>query len=71
MTMALTPDERKRRLGFGGLSKVARITRRSLGHVSQVNSEKRADPVVERAIVREITRKHADIGPADIWPMAG
>lgn len=66
--MPLTPDERKRRLGFGGLTKVARITRRTLGHVSQVNSEKRPDPVVARAIVREITRKHADVSPEDIWP---
>lgn len=66
--MPLTPDERKRRLGFGGLTKVARITRRTLGHVSQVNSEKRPDPVVERAVVREIIRKHPDIAPEDIWP---
>ena len=68
--MALTPDERKRRLGFGGLSKIARITRRTLGHVSQVNAEKRPDPVVERAVVREITKKHPDIRPEEIWPQS-
>lgn len=66
--MPLTTDERKRRLGFGGLTKIARITRRTLGHVSQVNSEKRPDPVVERAIAREIVRKHPDISPEDVWP---
>lgn len=69
--MPLTPDERKRKLGHGGLTKVSRITRRTLGHVSQVNSRKRPDPVVERAIVREIIKKHPDISAEDIWPMAG
>ena len=68
--MPLTPDERKRRLGFGGLTKIARITRRTLGHVSQVNSEKRPDPVVERAVVREITRKHPDVSPDEVWPQS-
>jgi hypothetical protein len=66
--MPLTPDQRKRLLGFGGLTKVSRITRRTLSHVSRVNSEGRRDPVVARAIVREITRKHADILPDDVWP---
>lgn len=68
--MALTPDERKRLLGFGGLAKISRRTRRTLGHVSQVNAEKRPDPVVARAIVRAITRKHTDIQPEQVWPMS-
>ena len=68
--MALTPDQRKRLLGFGGLTKVSRITRRTLGHVSQVNSEKRPDPVVARAVVREITKKHPHIAPEEIWPQS-
>ena len=68
--MPLTPDERKRRLGFGGLSKIARMTRRTLGHISHVNSENRRDAVVERAIVREITRKHPDVSPEIVWPQS-
>lgn len=66
--MPLSPDERKKRLGFGGLAKIARRTRRTIGHVSQVNAEKRPDPVVQRAIAREITKKDPAIAPADIWP---
>lgn len=66
--MTLTPDERKRKLGFGGLTKIAKRTRRTLGHVSQVNARKRADARVERAITSEIIRAHPDIAPADVWP---
>jgi hypothetical protein len=68
--MALTPDERKRLLGFGGLTKISRRTRRTLGHVSQVNGEKRPDPVVVRAIVRAITKKHPTVDPNEVWPMS-
>ena len=68
--MAMTPEERKKRLGFGGLTRIARRTRRTLGHVSQVNSEKRPDPVVQRAIAREIVTKHPDVAPAEVWPAA-
>jgi hypothetical protein len=68
--MPLTPEERKKKLGFGGLKKVARRTRRTEGHVSQVNSEKRPDPVVQRAITRDITKKHPDVNPSDIWPQS-
>jgi hypothetical protein len=66
--MPLTPDERKRRIGFGGLTKVARKTKRSLGHVSQVNAETRRDDKVERAITREIIRRNPEIDPATVWP---
>ncbi len=65
--MTLTPDERKRKLGHGGLTKVARRTRRTLGHVSQVNSGDRLDAVVIRAITRDILKRNPDITPADIW----
>jgi hypothetical protein len=66
--MPLTPDERKRKLGFGGLTKVAKKTRRALGHVSQVNAEGRRDPKVERAITREILKRDPAMDPAAIWP---
>lgn len=66
--MAMTPGERKMWLGDGGLTKVAKRTRRTLGHVSQVNKVTRRDPVVERAIVRAIVAKNPDISPDVIWP---
>lgn len=68
--MPLTPDERKRKLGFGGLTRVARRTKRTVGHVSQVNSESRRDRKVERAILRAIIEKHPDIAPAEVWPVS-
>lgn len=66
--MALTPEERKMWLGHGGLSKVARRTRRTLGHVSQVNKGTRPDPVVQRAIERAITAANPEIAPEQVWP---
>lgn len=66
--MPLTPDERKRKLGFGGLTKVAKKTKRALGHVSQVNGESRRDRRVERAITREILKRDPSIDPTTIWP---
>jgi hypothetical protein len=66
--MAMTPGERKMWLGDGGLTKVAKRTRRTLGHVSQVNKVTRRDPVVERAIVKAITKNNPNIAPADVWP---
>lgn len=70
--MPLTPEQRKEKLGFGGLAKVARITRRTLGHVSQVNKapQLRPDPVVQRAITREILKKHPELQPAEVWPQS-
>ena len=68
--MILTPDDRKKKLGRGGLSKVARMTKRTAGHVTEVNAGRRRDDVVERAIIREITRLHPDVDPAEIWPVA-
>lgn len=70
--MPMTPEERKQRLGFGGLTKIARRTRRTLGHVSQVNKnpQSRPDERVMRAITREIMKNHPDIEPADVWSAA-
>ena len=68
--MGMTPDERKMWLGHGGLARIARRTRRTLGHVSQVNAKNRPDPVVQRAITREITQKNPDIRPETVWPMS-
>jgi hypothetical protein len=66
--VALTPDERKMRLGLGGLARVARRTKRTLGHVSQVNAESRRDKKVERAITREILKRHPELDAESIWP---
>lgn len=66
--MTLTPDERKMRLGHGGLARIARRTRRTKGHVSQVNAGKRPDEVVARAITREIVAKNPDVRPEQVWP---
>jgi hypothetical protein len=66
--MAMTPAERKMWLGDGGLTRIAKKTRRTLGHVSQVNKVTRRDPVVERAIVRAITAANPAIAPEQVWP---
>lgn len=68
--MTLSAEERKRWLGHGGLARVARITRRTIGHVSEVNRNGRPDPVVQRAITREIVAKNPDIMPEQVWPMS-
>lgn len=66
--MPLTPEQRKNYLGHGGLVRIARRTKRTKGHVTEVNRERRRDEVVERAITREITTKYPAIAPADVWP---
>lgn len=68
--MALTPDERKMWLGHGGLARVARRTRRTKGHVSQVNRELRGDPRVTREITRLIVERNPTISPEHVWPVA-
>lgn len=50
--MPLSRIERKERLGFGGQSKIAKRTKRTRGHVSQVVNGIRHDPRVERAVAR-------------------
>lgn len=71
--MALSPDERKMWLGHGGLSRIARKTKRTLGHVSQVNKnpELRPDKKVIGAITREVVARNPAIRPEDVWPLAG
>lgn len=69
--MALTPEQRKVKLGHGGLSRIARRTRRTPSHVSQVNRGLRPDERVVRAITQLIVEKNPDIKPDDVWPMAG
>ena len=54
--MALTPAERKAALGHGGMAKLARRTRRTLGHVSQVIHGKRRDAKVERVAAAMLSR---------------
>lgn len=61
--MTLSVHERKERLGHGGLSKIARRTKRTLGHVSQVVSGTRRDPRVERAVARAI-----GMPLEEVWP---
>lgn len=68
--MPLSADERKKLLGHGGLTRIAKRTKRTPGHVSEVNRTGRPDPVVQRAIAREIAKKHPDIRPDDVWPIA-
>jgi len=68
--MPLTPDERKERLGHGGLRKLAKRLRVTEGHVSQVNRRKRPDARVERAITRDILKRHPELSEADVWPSA-
>lgn len=61
--MTLSSYERKERLGYGGLSKIARRTKRTLGHVSQVVRAKRRDARVERAVARAIGRPLEEVWP--------
>lgn len=68
--MALSAEERKVGLGRGGLTRIARRTKRTVGHVSEVNRNGRPDAVVQSAITREIVRKNPDISPEQVWPMS-
>jgi len=68
--MALSFYERKERLGYGGLTRIARRTKRSLGHVSQVMKGGRRDPRVERAIARAIGEPVEDVFPEFYHPQS-
>lgn len=52
--MAMTAIERKAALGYGTATKIAKRTRRSLGHVSQVISGTRRDAKVEAEVAARI-----------------
>lgn len=67
--MALTPAERKGKLGLGGLKAVAEHLGVTEGHVSQVNSGKRRDVAVEGLITARILELHPTTDPATIWPV--
>ncbi len=71
--MALSADQRKKLLGRGGLSSVARRTKRTPSHVSQVNKwpELRPDERVIDEITRRIVAKNPAIRAEEVWPMAG
>lgn len=68
--MPLSAEERKKLLGHGGLTRIARRSGRSIGHVAEVNKrpEVRPDEKVMRAITREIVKQHPHIAEGDIWP---
>lgn len=66
--MALSPEDRKKLLGHGGLTRIARHLGRTPGHLSEVNRKLRPDKKARAAIVREIVKKHPDISPDDVWP---
>lgn len=66
----MTPEERKKLLGYGGLARIARRLRVTQGHISQVNGLGRPDKKARAAIAREIAKKHPNVSPADVWPAA-
>lgn len=68
--MALTPAQRKEKLGFGGLKAIAEQCGVKQGHVSQVNSEKpgKESRRIRDAITAAILQKHPQTDPAEIWP---
>lgn len=51
--MTLTVSERKARLGRVG-ARIARQTKRTTGHVAEVVSGRRRDPVVEKNVARRL-----------------
>jgi hypothetical protein len=66
--MALTPDERKKLLGHGGLARAAKLAKRSRSHMTQLNQLLRRDEKGERAITRVIVEKHPNVDPGTVWP---
>lgn len=66
--MPLSRIERKERLGFGGQKKIARRTKRTRGHVSQVVNGSRRDAVVERAVARAIGLPVEEVFPEYYQP---
>lgn len=69
--MPLSSEDRKKLLGHGGLTRIAKRAGRSIGHVAEVNKrpEVRPDEKVMRAITREIVKKNPHIAESDVWPM--
>ena len=70
--MALTPAERKAKLGLGGIKAIADELDLNPGSVSLCNNETpgRESPRIRAAITARIVERHPEIDPADIWPEA-
>jgi hypothetical protein len=66
--MPLTPEDRKKKLGRGGLTKVAKKLGYTIGHIAEVNAGRRRDERVEQEIANRIVRKHPEISVEDVWP---
>lgn len=60
--MPLTKWERKERLGYGAVTKIARRAKRSIGHVSQVLAGDRRDSKVERIAARILGMSEVEAG---------
>lgn len=67
--MPLSAEDRKKLLGHGGLTRVAKKAKRTAGHVSEVNRAGRPDDKVRALIAKEILKKNPSISPEDIWPV--
>lgn len=63
--VTLTPDEIKQRLGWGGLTKIAKATGYTKGHVSQVINGLRRHRKVEVAVARRLREKADDVFPPE------
>lgn len=50
----LTPEEVKKRLGYGALTELRKATGRSLGHISHVVAGRRKDLVLARVIAKKL-----------------
>lgn len=66
--MALTAEQRKQLLGRGGLARIARKTKRTAGHVTEVNLRGRPDEKVQTVIAQEIVKKNPHIAIDEVWP---
>lgn len=66
--MALSPADRKAKLGLGGLTRIKGLTNKSLTHVSEVNALHRFDQGVRDAISAEIIALNPNVDPSSIWP---
>jgi hypothetical protein len=68
--MPLTPEDRKKLLGHGGLTRIAKRLKRTPGHLSEVNRAGRPDAKARAEIAREILKKHPHIAEHEIWPQS-
>lgn len=69
MVLTLTVSERKSRLGRGATTRIARKTKRTIGHTSQVLRGVRRDPVVEAEAAARVSRlEKRDVTVAELFP---